>query len=320
MNPVQELQQAISRHLEKLVLAQQSLQSGLSCWGRNLLSEEEMRELGDRISETKTFLESLQVYNSPGKLKSFRYNDQEVKGYRDGLDALQEVESLQSLVADLASTASFLSTAEAVLPAEHEWVDKMKTLRDGVLAQLVDPAKRVATTFRQQTRRKLSELKKTYVRIYLELHTRTRLGINEDKRKIRLMEDERFKVLQRLATIDLMPSQQLTGFQNRLTGLQSCFALTEQGDDRFTHLPALQLQTRCGITCRPWRNDPGRFGRRFGQTAGQLVPDAAQQPGGLHQQGNPEPAPTRSQGTGERLHRKAGSSGRTRPKLHPRHQ
>ena len=226
--PVQELQQSVSKHVEKLVLALQSLQSGLSCWGRNLLSQEEMRELGDRLAETKTFLESLQVYNSPGKLKNFRYSNQDVAGYRDGLDALQEVESLHSLVADLGSITSFLSTAEAVLSAEHEWADKMKTIRDGVLAQLVDPEKRVAATFRQQTRRELSELKKTYVRIYLELHTRARLGVNEDKRKTRLLGDERLKSLQKLSSIDLLPRQHLSGFQNRLAGLQSCFALTEQ--------------------------------------------------------------------------------------------
>jgi len=34
--------------------------------------------------------------------------------------------------------------------------------------------------------------------------------------------------LQRLSTIDLMPRQHLTEFQNRLAGLMSCFALTEQ--------------------------------------------------------------------------------------------
>ena len=226
--PVQELQQSVSKHVEKLVFAQQSLQSGLSCWGRNLLSEEEMRELGKRLDETRSFLESLQVYNSPGKLKNFRYSNQDVAGYRDGLDALQEVESLHSLVADLGSITSFLSTAEAVLSAEHEWVDKIKTVRDEVLTQLVDPAKRNASTFRQQTRRELSELKKTYVRIYLELHARARLGVNEDKRKTGLLGDERLKSLQKLSSIDLLPRQHLSGFQNRLAGLQSCFALTEQ--------------------------------------------------------------------------------------------
>jgi len=42
------------------------------------------------------------------------------------------------------------------------------------------------------------------------------------------MSDERLKVLQKLSTINLMPLQHLTDFQNRLAGMKSCFALTEQ--------------------------------------------------------------------------------------------
>jgi hypothetical protein len=226
--PVQQLQKAISELVEKLVLLQQSLQSSLLFWGRNLLTEEEAQQLRTRLDETKSFLESLQAYSSPGKLKNFRYDAQEVTSHRDGLNSLAEIESLQELVGDLGSTASFLSTAEAVLSADHEWVGKMKKARDEVLAQLGDPDKRGAATFRQQTQRKLVDLKKAYVQTYLGMHTKARLGVNEDKRKTGLMGDERLKVLQKLSTIELMPRQHLSDFQNRLAGLKSCFALTEQ--------------------------------------------------------------------------------------------
>ncbi|MDA2937215.1 DUF6079 family protein [Acidobacteria bacterium AH-259-A15] len=226
--PVQQLQKAISESVEKLVLLQQSLQSGLLFWGRNMLAEEEAQKLRARLDKTKTFLESLQAYTSPGKLKNFRYDAQEVIGHRDGLNSLAEIESLRELVADLGSTASFLSTAEAVLPVEHEWVGKMKRVRDEVLAQLGDPNKRGAATFRQQTQRKLADLKKAYVQTYLALHDKARLGVNEDRRKTALMSDERLKVLQKLSTIELMPRQHLTDLQNCLAGLKSCFALTEQ--------------------------------------------------------------------------------------------
>jgi len=229
--PVQQLQKAISEVVEKLVLVQQSLQSGLPFWGRNLLTEEEAAQLRDRLDQTKTFLESLQAYSSPGKLKNFRYDAQEVKRHEDGLKALSEIESLQELVSDLGPVASYLSTAEAVLPTDHEWVERMKATRDAVLAQVSDPAQRTSSAFRQQTLRKLTDLKKSYVQAYLAMHTRARLGVNEDKRKSALMGDERLKTLSRLSTIDLMPRQHLTDFQNRLAGLKSCFALTEQDLD-----------------------------------------------------------------------------------------
>ncbi len=229
--PVQQLQKGISESVEKLVVLQQTLQNGLLFWGRNLLAEQESQKLRTRLDETKTFLESLQAYTSPGKLKNFRYTAQDVNSHRGGLSSLAEIESLQELVGDLGATASFLSTAEAVLPADHDWVGDMKKSRDQVLAQLGDPKKRSAATFRQQTQRELTKLKKAYVQTYLVLHAKARLGVNEDKRKTGLMGDERLKVLQKLSTIELMPRQHLTDFQNRLAGLKSCFALTEQEMD-----------------------------------------------------------------------------------------
>ena len=65
------------------------------------------------------------------------------------------------------------------------------------------------------------------MREYLRLHTRARLGVNEDQHKVQLMGDDRLKILQKLSAIDLMPRQHLIDFQNRLAGLKSCFALTE---------------------------------------------------------------------------------------------
>ncbi|MBI4764648.1 MAG: ATP-binding protein [Deltaproteobacteria bacterium] len=226
--PVQQLQKAVVSTVERLVLVHQSLQNGLFFWGRSLLSEDEAQRLRSRLDETKIFLESLQAYTSPGKLKNFRYDAEEVSGHRPGLQALEEIESLQALVADLGTTASYLSTAEAVLPTDHEWIAKMKAGRDEVLGQISDPDRHGASAFRQQTQRRLTDLRKAYVLAYLGLHTRARLGVNEDKRKVQLMGDERLKVLQKLSTIDLMPRQHLTDFQNRLSGLKSCFALTEQ--------------------------------------------------------------------------------------------
>jgi len=226
--PVQQLLKTISELIEKLIIQQQSLQNGLLFWGRNLITEEEALKLRTKLEETKTFLESLQAYSTPGKLKNFRYDAQEVASHWGGLNTLVEIESFQELIGDLGSTASFLSTAEAMLSADHDWVSEIKKARVEVLAQIADPGKRSAASFRQQTQRKMADLKKAYVQTYLGMHTKARLGVNEDKRKIGLMGDERLKVLQKLSTIELMPRQHLSDFQNRLAGLKSCFVLTEQ--------------------------------------------------------------------------------------------
>ncbi|MCK4604445.1 MAG: ATP-binding protein, partial [Deltaproteobacteria bacterium] len=134
--PVQQLQKAITHTVENLVLVQQNIQTGMPFWGQRLLSDSELATRNSQLETTKSFLESLQAYNLPGKLKNFRYDAQDVSGHRDGLNALNEVESLQELVTDLGPTASYLSTAEAVLPSEHEWIGKMKAVRTEILTAI----------------------------------------------------------------------------------------------------------------------------------------------------------------------------------------
>ena len=203
----------------------------MSFWSRNLLSEEETQKHRARLDETRIFLESLQAYNSPGKLKNFSYTVQEVTSHREGLNSLAEIESLRESVTDLGPTASFLSAAEVALPTEHEWAHRMKATRDEIFSQLGAPDEN------GMARRKLASLKRAYVQTYLDLHTKARLGVNEDRRKTALMGDERLKILQKLSVIDLMPRQHLIDFQNRLAGLESCFALTKQEMDASTLCP-----------------------------------------------------------------------------------
>ena len=239
-DPVKQLQKGISGAVERFAVFQQSLRSGLFFWGQNLLAEEEVGRFRDRMEPTKAFLESLQAYTSPGKLKNFRYDAQEVNSHQDGLKALEEIGFLQALVVELGSTASYLLAAEAVLPEGHEWTDKIKAARNEILSQVSDPARRGETSFRQQVRHKLNDLKAAFLKDYLKLHTRARLGVSEDERKTALINDDRFRILQELSTIDLMPRQQLSDYQNRLMRLKSCSALTDHELDVFPTCP------RCG--------------------------------------------------------------------------
>ena len=226
--PVQELQKAVTSFVSRVVTAQQAIREGLHFWGRNVLDEQADLNLRNNLDTLKVFLESLQAFSSPGRLKNFRYDRHEVEAQQAGLNALREVESLVALVAALGGTASFLSAAEAVLPPDHEWTARMKQARTTLLGQIVDPAARSQSPFRREAQRALADLKQQYVRVYLDLHTRGRLGVNDDARKRRLLNDERLKKVSALATIDLMPRRQLTDFQDRLAGVRSCSGLTEQ--------------------------------------------------------------------------------------------
>ena len=229
--PVQHLQQEVNEVVERIVTTQQILREGFSFWGLDLLSATDLANQASKLDEAKSFLESLQAYSTPGKLKNFRYSAPEVLAIEPIIKALDELDALREFIIERGPMASWLSTAEAVLPADHDWVDRMKTTRKDVLdilnrsslTELADQSRSIGA--------KLQKLKKDYIIVYIDLHTRSRLGANDDKRKADLLNDQRLRALIELADIDLMPIQQLTDYQNSLVSLKSCFSLTEKNLD-----------------------------------------------------------------------------------------
>jgi energy-coupling factor transporter ATP-binding protein EcfA2 len=239
-DPVKALRIEVDRTLNQLVLAQQNLQTSLVFWGRHLLTEPEQAEYRSRLNETKEFLQSLQNYSSPGKLKNFKYSTQEVNVKRGGLQTLQEIGALQELVTNLGAIASYLSTAEALLPVDEPWLSEMRQVREEVQGQMLQPQKRSAPTFRQQTLQKLTDVKQGYIQTYLQQHSHARLGVNDDRRKANLIQDGRLDTLNKLATVIGIRTQ-LIEYREGLAGLKPCFSLTEQ------ELQASPLCPHCGF-------------------------------------------------------------------------
>lgn len=228
IDSVAQLQKTISHTVEQLVLTKQVLNTGLLFWNRNVLSEEETRSYSKKLDATKEFLESMQPYNTPGKLKNFRSFKQDVESHGSGLDAMEEVNLVKKIVDELGPIASYLSTATAVLPEKHKLVHEIAEAQKEVFSKLEDPETRASSSVRQALQRKLNDLKKEFIQTYLSLHSKARLGVNGKKRKASLMKDKRLEVLKDLSTIELMPRQHLTDFQNKLPNLKICFSLIEQ--------------------------------------------------------------------------------------------
>ena len=139
--PVQQLQKTIGLTVEKVVLAQQYLQSKFLFWNHALLTEQEQSEYQAKLNALKTFLESLQAYSSPGKLKNFRYDLPDINLQRLSLEILRELLTLYELITDLGPSASYLSQAEVALPVDHPLTRKMEEHRNDILTRLSTPTR-----------------------------------------------------------------------------------------------------------------------------------------------------------------------------------
>jgi len=229
--PVTQLHTNILELVEKLVLARQQLLYGIPFWGQNLFTEQEIQIMTETLDKAKSFVESLQAYNSPGKLKNLKYEADEIKEQRVIFDKLKEIQDLEGFTREISQFTQYLSMAEGYMTDADPWAQKSKDLRDQLLKEVRKPDKRSSPKFKSAVIEKLKGLKGEYASAYMALHKKARLNHNQDQAKSELAKDYRVAQLQKLTAIDLLNRQQLIEFQDRFGKLKTCFALTERDLD-----------------------------------------------------------------------------------------
>lgn len=245
--PVREIQTAAGELIRRLVVAIQNIKNiGLSFWGRDMAQELRLGEHYPALTAAKDFLESLQAFNSPGKLKNFNHSPEAIAELAKALKLLNQIEALQAFVSRFSLVTVWLSQAEAVLSDDHPWSAEMKDLKSRLFESLRDTAN--PASLEKQFSLELQNLKNDFINAYMGLHTKARLGVNDDRRKTALMADARFQSLSYLAGIDLMPRQQLTDCQNQLAALKSCTALTEHDLELSPVCPHCGYRPSPGVT------------------------------------------------------------------------
>jgi hypothetical protein len=222
--PVKALQEEVSKLTKRVLAASTDMTNRLSFWGQPLLRDEEIRDWRSKLDELKAFSESLSPYNTVGKLKNLRIGSDDIAAQMKNLEVLNSVEGLIGLIGELGNTASYLGQAEMVLPSDHAWVKQAQDTRKQVLESLSTSRTSQNGSEHRQT---LSKLKKEYVTAYVSLHSKARLGVSEDKTKTALRKDSRLVAMRALANISLMPTSQLTTFEEKLDKLKSCASLVD---------------------------------------------------------------------------------------------
>ncbi len=166
---VTQLQAKVAELVNKAVLAHAHV-ADMVLWGKPILSEQEQTEWRQRLGDLKRFLESLQAFNTAGKLKSFPHDVAAIQAQRPGLALVREVEELGELVQQVGPTTSYLGKAEAVLQAGHPWVDQMRERRGELMAKITSPKHRADSGFQRALGQALAELKTAYQDAYLQRH------------------------------------------------------------------------------------------------------------------------------------------------------
>jgi len=207
--------------INELVKGHQSVKDRLPLWGQSVLEEGEEQTLSTQLSELKNFLETIQRYDKPGKLKNLKATAAEIAAFQQILQAWHNFVQLKSVVSELAPLCTYLKEAQLVLPEQLAWQEQVKLARDALRQGLADPVLRGDESFKSAQINALTALKAEYAKHYIDLYMRARLDSSEEKTKAKLLSDERLAELDILSGIALLPAQQLADWRKDAAQLQA---------------------------------------------------------------------------------------------------
>jgi hypothetical protein len=216
-----QLNTELTKKVEALVMARQEFGNGVPFWGVQLMEEAEVTKLTKQLDDTKQFLESLQSYTTPAKLKNFKYSAEDVNAHQTGIQKFKEMQKLKDFANSFTELTSYLSNATANLAEDHAWSQQCSQLKKTLISELNKPENREDATFLKKTKLQLEKLKKEYISIYLALYQSARLNMQQDGRKKTLLQGMAMQHLNKLSTVPTMNVSQLTEIREELGKLKT---------------------------------------------------------------------------------------------------
>ena len=226
--PVQELQSKIAELIDRIVRILAQIRNGLSFLGVDLLSVCKYTGAGERLSNLKDFLEYMQNFNAPSKLKQLKKSQEEIAAFRAAILMANTLGKLHDFMQSETQTASYLQAAENSLPAENAWIEKEQNLRRDMVTKLAaaNNADEVMAIL-PEIAGNLQQLKKDYILTYTKLHQNARLTVANETKRNKLRNDTRIQTLRALSSIELMPRQKFQELADKLENMRSCSSLTD---------------------------------------------------------------------------------------------
>jgi len=246
---VNNMQKEVLDLVEEAATLQPRIVNGIQSFGINFLTESEKDQARKKLDGYKTFLESLQVYKTPAKLKNFRYSVKDIKEQQEARDIVARLKGLLDLKKETDSLAAYINQAEMAMPSENAWAQDLQAQRRELAALVI--GKKVDTSVKKDILARLRGLKNGYITEYMKLHKQLRLDVHDDDKKKKLLQHDNLKKLNRLKEIELMPKGQLQDWTDELGRLKPCYSLVKEDLDSTPVCPHCSFNPLKEVDARP---------------------------------------------------------------------
>lgn len=226
---VNNMQKEVLALVEEVATLQPQIVNGIQSFGINFLTGPEKEQAKKKLDSYKNFLESLQVYKTPAKLKNFSYRIKEIKEQQEAKGIAARLKELLDLKKETDSLAAYINQAEMAMPSGHPWVKEVQARRQELTALVI--GNKVDSNIKKDILSRLRGLKDSYITEYMKLHKQLRLDVHGDAKKKKLLQHDNLKKLNKLKEIELMPKGQLQEWTDELGKLKPCYRLVREDLD-----------------------------------------------------------------------------------------
>lgn len=201
--------------LERVLLSKQLLIKGLKCRNISLLNESSVEEMKIGLEKLSTLLDGILIYDSYGKLKNFKYTENELKETFLAYKHCETIKKLKEKADKFDRLISYLHTAHSyIVSAEQPLYEDIEKAIQRLPEVLNSNQKNEETRYETL----LNSLIEKYADYYIKQYNKCRLSVTDNHKKERLLESDKKKLCDILKDIDIITP---TKYQNWINSILS---------------------------------------------------------------------------------------------------
>ncbi|MGH2332408.1 DUF6079 family protein [Thermoanaerobacter mathranii] len=223
--PEEAIRQMVAKSEElakKVVTVNRFVVSNKTIWGKPIFDEFEVRDYKNLLNSFSDFLDSLKAFNTPGKLRNFKYTEEELKEKFNILETVKKIEKIIDFKNEVEELVKYLASAEQQLPEKIELKQNINEMKNEVERFIKEIDTKESEDIKRLTR-ELEELKIEYIKLYMEYHKKHRLDYNGDERKKKIMASDPFNNLKKLKDVGIFPVNKFDEIEKVLASLKTCY-------------------------------------------------------------------------------------------------
>lgn len=206
---------------ERVVKTKATLIQGLKCRNVSLVSDVDSAKMKTELEALGNMLDKIQSYNSYGKLKAFKFTEQELITAFSALPHCNLVDKLQEKAEMFEKMIGYLYTAQSyVVELEKPLFDEMKTAIDQ-LPEVLASSKEADIKKYEALLNSLIDL---YADYYLAQYTKCRLSHTDKLMKERILESRQKRICDIIKDSEFIAATEYQNWVNSITSLREANA------------------------------------------------------------------------------------------------